>query len=98
MNEITQTAIEEAVIAAYASMDEVVSIYLINEGYLLFYVFANEQSYNDALLDRLIDAKIPILDTYSKAVMDFRFAPLVLSGPPINHLGPWHKCIFERST
>jgi|SRR5579859_2250265 len=80
--ELTQT-ISERMAAVYQHIPEVEHVYLKIDGDTLFYrVFSSEEKYNDALLDRMIDHKMAVMNTFHRAHFDFHHVPLVSCPDP----------------
>ena len=91
------TKISNRVAKSFSEIPEVSVIYQdISGNELTYWVFINNEKYDDQLMDKLIDIELEILDSYSQPSILFRYVPLVLCDDPHQVAGGTAQLIFQR--
>jgi hypothetical protein len=82
--EVMQPAglLEHHICVAYGKFDRIQAIYAQKtpEAFNVF-VFVNSESYDDALMDRLLDKEIELLKAYPDILFDFKYPPVAYVQP-----------------
>lgn len=77
---IGEVSFEEEIVARYASIDRVQRIYLLaSTKTIKVFMWLNQSRYDEALMDRLLDAEEAILERYPQRLCKFHYVP-VLTG------------------
>jgi hypothetical protein len=73
--------ISEEVVRAFSALPEVAEIYShVRDARLIYWVFTDEPTYDDALMNRLLDRDLAISKQYSETSMWFEFGALAIYG------------------
>ena len=92
----TYETLRQTVIENFKSMPEVQFIYQdIADNNLTFWIFTNEQHYDDALMDRLIVQEQEILDLYPGTPLMFEYIPWIFCPNPADVIGNTAKQIYQ---
>lgn len=85
------------VLSEFAQLHEVSLIYQEdNEQEVTFYIFTNNDKYDDGLLDQLLEHEVRIIGSYPKISVSFRYIALVLCDSPHDVVAATAKMIYKR--
>ncbi len=94
---ISPQLLEQAVRELFSSIPQVVRIYQDEQGdEILFWIFTNNEKYDDELMELLISREEALMDTHPQADIWIRYIPLVLCDNPREVVGDTARLIFER--
>lgn len=81
----------------FAQIKQVEAIYKCEtEGEIRYWVFTNNQKYDDAVMDTLLDQEVAILVKYPTKNIRFSYVPLVLCSDPYDVVDSGAVSILQR--
>lgn len=80
---VGKASFEEEIIARYASINRVQRIYLFTSTKTIkVFMWLNQPHYDEALMDKLLDAEEAILERYPQRLCEFHYVPVLTGDRP----------------